>query len=322
LLLGSAWALAEVARAVPDRRKGKLPEKGPIRDRAGFIPTRCIPLKGTAVGVLTVNPHAVQKDARRYGTPEQILFTSGDGSHRVIYVPTEDENGLKDLAIPVGQKGKTKVYPRLKMANPQTARGWGITEPYALVEVQVNDGLGSPAGTNTFVAGKVKRLDGTREYPLKVTAVVKTLCRRYEKHCKSQEGAVKKAMDEARKKILKEKQGGGVPVKWSDGPGYSQDLIYVTWLAESKTLRVHFRTTVSDWVSLGLPQKGGGIRRPPAPASSQILFGVELGMAYEVSRTGRVMRARVLPLARFQHARQPPQSGGDFNLPAKKVLPK
>jgi hypothetical protein len=49
---------------------------------------------------------------------------------------------------------------------------------------------------------------------------------------------------------------------------------------------------------------------------------VDLGMAYEVSKSGQVKKTRVLPLHGFQHALQPPQSQADLDRPVKPVLPK
>ena len=98
---------------------------------------------------------------------------------------------ITNLQVPTGDKGQVKVYPRLNMANPKTVKHWGVKNPYTLVEVEVNDGDGSPAG-DSFVASNVKVLEGTKEYPLKVAEAVAEVSKRYAAYVKKHPGCLLK----------------------------------------------------------------------------------------------------------------------------------
>jgi hypothetical protein len=205
---------------------------------------------------------------------------------------------MKNLQVPAGEKGNVQIFPSLDMANPKSVAPWGIKQPYSLVEVQVNNGQGSPAG-DSFVATNMKVLDGTRDHPIQTTEVVQNLKKRYAEYVKEKSKAIEAAMTEAAAKYLKRRK--------STGPREQNELMFLTWMPESKTLIAHFRTKVSDgaysWV------EGGGIRRfplpppkmdpnnpflsafpPPPPPKFKIkvgtTFGVEFGMAYEVRLAG------------------------------------
>ena len=77
------------------------------------------------------------------------------------------------------------------MANARTIAPWNIKVPYALVEVEVNDGQASPADTEGFVATKMTRLDGTKEYPLNVADIMNELPKKYAAWKKEQQNNVK-----------------------------------------------------------------------------------------------------------------------------------
>ena len=92
----------------------------------------------------------------------------------------------------------------------------------------------------------MKRLDGTKAYPLKVAQVVADLRKRYQRHLQNEKKAIDAALQKEQKTALKDRK--------STGPRQTEELFYITWLPESQHLRVHFRTRVSD----GAYQMGGG----------------------------------------------------------------
>ncbi|HMF19688.1 MAG TPA: hypothetical protein VKE98_20955 [Gemmataceae bacterium] len=283
-----------------------------VKDRKGFIPYRNHQvLKGTAIGILLTDGQPVLGNEGRSGPSDQLVFATGGGSYRWVYVPTGNGT-IRNLQVPVGDQGNSQTFPSLDMANPKSVAQWGIKQPYSLVEVQVNNGQGSPAG-DSFVATNMKVLDGTKDYPINTTEVVQALKKRYAEYVKEKGKMIDAAMTEAAVKYLKGRK--------ATGPREQSELMFLTWLPESKTLQAHFRTKVSDgaytWV------EGGGIRPfplpprkkdpnnpflsafPPAPPRFKIktgtTFGVEFGMGYDVPLAGglKAVQTQVLPFQSF-----------------------
>src|SRR6516164_1818047 len=111
---------------------------GEIKDRKGFIPYRNHQvLKGTAIGILLTDGQPVLGNEGRSGPSDQLVFATGGGSYRWVYVPTGNGT-IRNLQVPVGDQGNTQTFPSLDMANPKSVAQWGIKQPYSLVEVQVN----------------------------------------------------------------------------------------------------------------------------------------------------------------------------------------
>jgi len=327
-----------------------------IKDRKGFIPYRNHQvLKGTAIGILLTDGQPVLGNEGRSGPSDQLVFATGGGSYRWVYVPTGNGT-IRNLQVPVGDQGNTQTFPSLDMANPKSVGGWGIKQPYSLVEVQVNNGQGSPAG-DSFVATNMKVLDGTKEYPINTTEVVQALKKRYAEYVKEKGKAIDAAMTEAAGKYLKGRK--------ATGPREQNELMFLTWLPETKTLQAHFRTKVTDgaytWV------EGGGIRPfplpprkkdpnnpfldgdigffppamaliirsplaafpPPPPRKFKIktgtTFGVEFGMAYEMPVAGgwKAVQTQVLPFESFVQELPPPPRfvpGGKVPMPPSPPL--
>src|SRR5262245_66389684 len=119
------------------------------------------------------------------------------------------------------------------MANAKEVKRWEIDVEYALVEVEVNDGEGSPP-TEAFVATKMTRLDGTDKYPLKLPDVLADAKKRYAAHVKDRQKKIDAEMAEVQKKVLK-----GRTVT---GPKTTDELLYLTWLPQTKRARIAFRT--------------------------------------------------------------------------------
>jgi hypothetical protein len=308
-----------------------------IKDRKAFIPNRKYQsLPGTVVGVLVSDVQAMMGQEGRGGPNDAMGYSANGNSYRWMYVPVTENVQINNLTVETGEKGDgKKTYPFLGMASPTTVKQWGIDVPYALVEINVNDGLGSPA-IEGFVATHVKRLDGTKDYPLNVVKVIADLRKRYQRHVKDEQKTLEAALAKEQKVALKDKK--------PTGPRKTEELFYVTWLPKTQHLRVHFRTRVSD----GAYQTTDGIRPRPiplpvppkdkqAPAQDRLkqavrgpaavalsppppprpigfrygtTFGVEFGVAYEVDKKGKVDKILTLPFEGFHHEIPPPPMRG------------
>jgi hypothetical protein len=315
-LIAGAWAVL-AADIEPD---------DVVKDRKAYIPFRKHdPLKGKTVALLVNDVKAYMSFDGRGGPADAMGLSINNNSYRWIYVPSNAVNPLiSGLNVEVGEKpGKRKMYPKLGMANPTEVKQWGITAPYSLVEVEVNDGEGAPPG-EAFVATKMKQVDGTKAFPLNVTKTIEMLRKRYAADSK---GAVKKAeavMEAEGKKVLKERK--------VTGPRTTETLEYMTWLTGKDTLRVAFRTKISDGSYKEVegggirpfplpvpPKKGAGaaaVRFPPPPpprfkVKVGVTFGVEFGFAYEVDKDGKVTKRQELkPQAFSKELPPPPRVGG------------
>src|SRR5262249_40311487 len=136
-------------------------------------------LAGKVIGLLVADAQPVLSVEGRSRPPDSLCFARRLHSYRWVYVPPPDQPLIANLAVRVGDDGnKTQTYPALNMANPKSVTPWGVTQPYSLVEAEVNSGLGSPPDMS-FVGTSFKVLDGSKEYPLKVTEVVTQLKKRY-----------------------------------------------------------------------------------------------------------------------------------------------
>ena len=244
-----------------------------------------------------------------------------------MYVPVEKNPFIGTLRVKVGEKGtQVKQFDKLSMANPETVKQWDVPGTYALVEVEVNDGLGSPPD-DSFVATKMRRLDGSQEFPFKVDEVISDLKRKYDDHLREQARPIDTGMAKAAADALKDRK--------ATGPRERSDLMFVTWMSDTERLRVHFRTTITD----GEYQYANGIKidvgnvRSTAPAGVAApprlpnglkygkQFGVELGLAFEVSKSGKVEKILTLPLEAFQKNLQQPAVFGPRQAGATRAMP-
>ena len=261
----------------------------------------------------------------RGGPPDAVAFSADGASYRWVYVPALGNPLISNLQVKTGEKGNTVVvYPALDMANPETVKRWEGVVPNSLVEVEVNDGRGAPAD-ESFVGTRMKRLDGTREYPLVVAQVIAASRDRYAARVKGMQKEIDAALDEEGKAALKDAK--------PTGPRETAELFYVTWLTGPERLRVCFRTTITDGAyqygrgvelnpvdPLPLPPKPpkGGLKDAPASGASPRLpppgagvrfgkmYGVEFGTAYEMSKTGKLVRVETLPIQGFHRELPPP----------------
>jgi hypothetical protein len=144
----------------------------------------------------------------------------------------------------------------------------------------------------------MKRLDGTKEYPLVLPDVVKQLQERYKKHKEEQAKVLDAALDDSQKAAIKDKK--------VTGPRTTNEVFYITWLPETQHVRMHFRTTVTDGALETMTIAGG---KRPRTITYGTKFGIEYGMGYEVDKNGKVERVLELPVEAFKTEIPPPPSG-------------
>jgi hypothetical protein len=316
------------------------PQTGVIKNRDSFMPKRqWSPVPGKIVGLLLPAAKEVTAMDGWGGPADLMVVASGRGSYRKTYVPTTENPQVTNFSVPTAD-GKMQQYPALNVCNPRSVLPWGVTQPYSLVEVTVNSGQGAP-GNDCFVATNFKVLDGTKDYPLKVTEVITDLKKRHGDFVKEQN--IDKEMADLAAKVLKDKK--------VTGPRETSELMYATWLPESDTLLVRFKTKISDGsytitkgpIGPKLPPKGlppqklprdGGNGVPfidlePARAimpnvgrKTGTTFGIELGQSYEVNKKGEITKIEELPIATFtQEINQPVFGPGPGPRPGPFPLP-
>ncbi len=293
-----------------------------FRDRSRFFPHQefdALPAK--VVGVLAGDSQAVTTAEGRRGPADAFGFSRGGGSYLWVYVSVPDKPFVKSPDLPVsekpligalnipvgdGKEKKTQRFNRLSMANPKTVKPWGVTELFTLVEVEVNGGLGSPAG-EVFVATQGRVVEGSKEYPLKVAEVIAGLRKDHQAGIRERQTAIDAAMAEVQLKALQARK--------PTGPRETGEVVYVTWLPETERLSVRLKTRISDGLYQEArpaePARMKNAALPTLPAKDRkarfgMTFGVELGTAYEVSKTGRVERRQTLPIESFQKEIPPP----------------
>ncbi|HLW65270.1 MAG TPA: hypothetical protein VKS79_08125 [Gemmataceae bacterium] len=287
-----------------------------VSDRKNFIPNRKFePLPGKVSGILVSDAEPVLNSEARTGPKNQLCFAHNECSYRWVYVPADNDPAKTNLDLPAGDKGERRRFNNVALATPDSLKPLGIEAKYALVEIEVNNGGGCPA-FHSFAATKMKKLDGTKEYPLDMIKVVDELRKKYDEHLRDEAQIIDAAMVEAGEKSLKEQK--------ATGPRERSELMFLTWLPEQQRLRAHFRTRVVDGaykyaaglnIELGGPTPAnnhpGDLSTPRLPNGLRYgkQFGIEFGMAYEVSKSGEIEKTLVLPIEAF-----------DKELPMPKVF--
>lgn len=308
------------------------PTEEVVTDAKAFAPQRkFLAHPGTVVGVVAADVAAAQGREGRSGPPDAMGFSVDGSSYNWMYTVSDDANPLiTNLQVKVGPKGDdVTVYPKLDMARPKTVAAWDIKAAYFLAEIEVNGGKGCPAD-EAFVATKMKPLDGSKAFPLKLDEVVKAAKGRFATDADKAIDA--ETWEKARKDVLGDRK--------ATGPKESRDVMYVTYLPEAKRVRVAFLRAATDG---DYKQGGGGAnldppalpvidpppagakpgRRPPPPpqlngARWGTQFGVEYGRAYEYDAAGSLVAIKTLK-AKATKAELPPPAanprGGPFPLP-------
>ncbi len=227
---GCVFMTALITQASP-------PLKESASKRKGYLPYRKYqPLGAKATGIMVGAAQPVLSTEGRSGPPDQLCFSQDGCSYRWVYVEAQGKPRIRNLKVPVGKGQSTVLYPTLDMASPKTVARWGV-KPFTLVEVEVNDGQGSPKN-DSFVATDFKVLEGSKEYPLKVAEVIVRLKKDYADYCDRNKKAIENGMKEAQRKPA--------TITKSTGPREKRELMYVTWRNSDNTLQVKFRSKITD----------------------------------------------------------------------------
>ncbi|MGF1582621.1 MAG: hypothetical protein ACFCD0_25130 [Gemmataceae bacterium] len=313
-------------------------------DRKTFLPYRQYEMvPGRAIGVLVGKAQPVLETEGRSSAPEVMCFSQDGLSYRWVYVPSSKlQPQITNLRVPIGKKPQAnrRFYPALEMANLSTLKNHGITKPYVLVEVEVNDGKGSPA-VDSFVGTNYRILENTEKFPLVVSEIVARLQKNYAAYVKKRKPEIDLEMIKAQKKALQNRKPNG-------GPKVTE-LMYVTWMNKTNELHVRFRTKILDGAysyvegprpiraplplptpkelppeplgavpkkasaprkpqKQGVPQrqvrpgKPGGAFPPPPPLRMKVgtSFWIEFGRSYVITRTGKIKSTTILPFESHQ----------------------
>jgi hypothetical protein len=265
------------------------------------------------VGVLVSGDADILAREGRKGPADAYGFGSGGDSYRWLYVPMARKWIIGGLVARVGSRGDAlKRFDHLGLANATTVQPWGVSGPYALVEVEVNGGLGAPPG-ETFVATHMRVLDGSKEYPLHVSKVVDELRRRFQVHLQLHQDTIAQGMYRARERL---------PARHQVTPGREQtETVFVTWLPETEQLRAVFQARITEKALATAPpvpppavDTGDG-RPPDPPVHAGVQLGVELGVTYEVSKLGLLDGSRDLPLQPYQKELLAPAPSSQVRTP-------
>jgi hypothetical protein len=329
---------------------------GTVKDRESFIPYRkYAPMPGKVVALLASDVLPKMMHEGRSSAAENMGLSFDGNSYRWIYVPVPANPQIGNLQMRIGEKGdRIQVFPSLSMGNLRTLAQWDIKVPYALVEVEVNGGAGAPAD-EAFVATKMTRLDGTKDFPINVADVVAEVRKRYATWQKEQKEKLDDALMEAQKKAIKDRK--------PTGPRETNELVYMTWLPEARKFRFNFRTTLTDGeykfagggpfdrdpiplppppLPPGKPVPPGALPPalppaaaappraafppPPPPFRPRVRygtsFGIEYGMSYEVTTSGKVDRILTLPAQSFVKELPIPPGIGPIRGPIDPLPPK
>jgi hypothetical protein len=234
----------------------------------------------------------------RRGPANALAFASGPGSYRWVYIPNQKKPAIGGLLVSVGEDGKNKQrFDRLSLASPSNLQPFGVTDGFALVELEVNAGRGAPPG-ESFVATAVRPVEGTAKYPLRVAPIIGRL----QQHFKGQAVPQTKSLEQALHDLR-------LQLGWDAGPASARrqhEFIHATWLDDQGILKVQIRTRIEE--SDPLPNAripaaalAGDDGLPPAREVRRTV-GVESGMVYEVTRHGELARMEPLAIERFHKA--------------------
>src|SRR5262245_23827764 len=304
--------LAATAAALPGQ------EGPPPKDVKDLIPHRKhTPLKGRAVGVLLADAQPVLAAEGRSGPPDQLCFSTAGCSYRVVYVPVAANPQIVNLQVPVGDNGRVQVYPSLDVARLANVKPFGVVRQYALVEVEVNNGQGSPK-IDSFVATQIRVLEGSKEFPLSTQEAVAQMKGKFADYQKDKAKAIEEAMDRAARWALGDRK--------PSGPREKEELLYVTWMPDTERLRVSFQGKLidGDYQLVESPVRpGDGGKAPPMKGTIEgqppqgparirtgTAFALTFGVMYEFDKQGKLLESEAAPFTRSTWQLPPPPRAG------------
>lgn len=262
------------------------------------------PLPGKVVGVLASNNQTLLANEGRKGPADALTLGTGSGSQHWVYLPDQKKPMIGAMLFPVGKDGKQlQRFNRLDFATVERLKTAGITQPFTLVEVEVNGGRGSPA-KSSFVATSIQPVEGTKLYPFHATEVVDRLQERFAKWKLARARSFDAALTAQRHEL------GWLKTK--DTSRTEEQIFYVTWIPDRKVLQVQIRHRLQEKDPLST------LARPaiayqaddgtPPRTKAERLISVEEGLAFEVSRQGKIDRMEPIALKEFHHSQAQPSN--------------
>lgn len=270
-------ALVSFAAVIPTA-PAPAPKELPARqaDVETLWPThQCQALPGKAVGVLVgeggegvyfCGPAANTDLAFDENTRRS--FSRDAQNYREFAVPAADEGDGKPGEVRGGERGEWLIpFPALAAPTATNLARWGMPAGYCLVEVDVNHGLGAPQEEGAFVATHIRVVEGSEEYPLRVTRCVAETKKLYRKYLDGEVRRIDSLVEVPRKE--------GVVILTP--PDELTTVPHVTWLSGTGRLRVVYSTPVI--------RAGRGDE----------YFGAWVARAYELDKKGNLVRALAIP---------------------------
>lgn len=235
------------------------------------------PLRGTAIGVLNAGIAPTLAEEGRSAPEGALGFAHKSFGYHLLYIAML--TGGDDLELKVGDGSSSRQFRGLKLATVEDLSRLGLKELPCLVEIEVNEGLGSP-GDGAFFASKIRRLDGTPAFPASVPEILRNLERRFRPGPAPPDGPPAKPAADA------------APVAAAPQEHTSN---FITWNSERQHLEVQF---VHRRVS-SLVRRAVGIEAVTDDHRANVgtPYGIEKsvvsGNRFEVDRSGKIINSLV-----------------------------
>lgn len=213
---------------------------------------------GHATGVLVLDGELQHFLGRTGPEGREVSFSTAGQSYRWVLVPGRAGDVSPTLNLRGQKAGDFYAPAEVRAAGlADDMAALGLQKPYALVEAEVNEGLGSREDER-LVLTKIKPLEGSPGYPADLSAVVDEAREAHERL-----PSLTPEMEKARTAPATPpppwfaKLGGGGAEAVRD----DRTLVYVTWLPDTRELVVRFRRMKVDVRSVPVKTKDGEIYR-------------------------------------------------------------
>ena len=345
------WTLALAALALPGRQEAADETPGcPTAVFNALLPAyfnrkpvdfKSKGLAGTAVGLL-IWPRQIPAGALRDGLDMSgiragcFFGIDGDPYLGPSFVATDEEERRQQLErvlyvaenikIPVASgPEKLKTYPKLS-SGPSVyerlkAQG-DLPGPICLVEVEVNDRLGSPGAGSSFVITRLKTIEGGPGFALNAVDALNEAKRLHEEALASQKDEIEKLVAPLRKELMArfgemQEQAGMRGMVGNAGHNNSFPWIitgdhsreaayyYATWLQERELLQVNWFTRHTEGDCTTGSWHDGHSEVPPRGVAWGVAFGVEVGESYYFDKTGKLVEQHAEKIRAFQKVLTP-----------------
>jgi hypothetical protein len=298
-------------------------------------------LSGTAVGLLgwpgQIPADALREGLRTSGHRTSCFFSiDGDPYLTALFEATDEEQrrqrlervlyvaeGL-NIQVASGPE-KIKTYPKLSngpsVYERLKAQG-DLPGPICLVEVEVNDGLGSPTGAGKLVVTRLRPVEGDPGFALRAVDALNEAKRLHEEALASQKDEIERLVAPLRKELMArfeemQKQAGVRGIVGNGGENntfpwvltgdHSREAAYyyATWLQERELLQVNWFTRHIDGDCTTGSWHDGHSEVPPRGVAWGVAFGVEVGESYYFDKTGRLVEQHAEKIRAFQKVLPP-----------------